>query len=88
MSDALTPQLALAYLAELEPALEPVAILDSDGRLLAGALAPEASSAFTQSDDRHTIRAPRAEVLPGLAALDVENVLADLGARAPKAEGS
>ena len=82
MSDVLTPQLALAYLAELQPSLRVVAILDGEGRLVAGEDPGEAP--LTVSRDGYAIRAAAA---PGVAAgarldaltrLDLENALADL----------
>jgi hypothetical protein len=84
MSDVLTPQLALAYLAELQPSLRAVAILDDAGRLLAGDEPGEGPSPLTIGRDGYAIRAAAGTgVAPGarlqtLTRLDLENALADL----------
>jgi hypothetical protein len=83
MSDVLTPQLALAYLAELQPSLTAVAILDDKGRLLAGVDPGDAPHTLIVARDGYAIRAaarPRAS-LDALTRLDLENALADLAAR-------
>ena len=74
MSDALTPQLALAYLAELQPSLSAVAILDDGGRLLAGE-APVDD--VTAGRGGYAIRAAGAG-LETLIRLDLDNALAAL----------
>jgi hypothetical protein len=82
MSDVLTPQLALAYLAELQPSLRVVAILDGEGRLLAGEDPGDAP--LTVSRHGYAIRvAVRSDVAAGarldaLTRLDLENAVADL----------
>ena len=86
MSDVLTPQLALAYLAELQPSLRAVAILDDAGRLLAGEELGEGPPPPTAGCDGYAIRAAFAGVEAGarldmLTRLDLENALADLAGR-------
>lgn len=91
MSDALTPQLAVAYLAELEPALAQVSISDHEGRLLAGEDVERGAAAagdvvndatsLTAASERHSITAtaaPAATILDALARLDLETALADM----------
>jgi hypothetical protein len=87
MSDVLTPQLALAYLAELQPSLRAVAILDDAGRLLAGEDPGDAPPPLTFSREGYAIRAAVATgaaagaALDTLTRLDLENALADLAGR-------
>jgi hypothetical protein len=86
MSDALTPQLALAYLAELQPALTGVSIFDHEGSLLAGedgegAPISAGAGTITATTARHSISAnpdPGAGILEGLARLDLATLLTDL----------
>jgi hypothetical protein len=83
MTDVLTPQLALAYLAELQPSLSAVAILDETGRLLAGEDPGDAPPTLTVARDGYEIRAvagPGAG-LDELTRLDLETALADLAGR-------
>lgn len=77
MSDAPTTEFALAYLAELQPGLQAVSILDQEGNLLAGQDGPATISV----GDGHVIRAASDGLLDRLAALDMETVLADLAGR-------
>src|SRR5260370_26964653 len=65
MTDVLTPQLALAYLAELQPSLSAVAILDEKGRLLAGEDPGDAPPTLTVAREGYEIRAVAG---PGAAA--------------------
>ena len=80
MSDVLTPQLALAYLAELQPSLRAVAILDDAGRLLAGEATGGDPPPLSLSRDGYAIRAAArgGAGLDGLTRLDLDNALADL----------
>ena len=79
MSDALTPKLALAYLAELQPSLSAVAILDDTGRRLAGADSGDAPQTLTAGRGGYAIRAAAAQTgLGRLTRLDLENALVDL----------
>jgi hypothetical protein len=83
MTTALTPELALAYLAELAPAIQAVAVLAEDGELLAGD-----RNLVSQVGQRHvlSVRGPRHTLLArvGEAALvplalhDLETVVQDL----------
>jgi hypothetical protein len=95
MTDVLTPQLALAYLAELQPSLSAVAIVDETGRLLAGEDPGDAPPTLTVARDGYEIRAvagPGAVAGTGAVAgpgagldeltrLDLETALADLAGR-------
>ncbi|MDQ6806466.1 MAG: hypothetical protein M3065_16210 [Actinomycetota bacterium] len=83
---ALTPALALQYLAELEPALEAVAIAGTDGAPLAGdpslpaRLAVGGGAMVVGRGPRHVVIAqiPRG-ALEGLVRHDLEAVARDLG---------
>lgn len=61
MTAVLTPELALTYLAELEPAIEAVAIVGTDGTPLAGdpslpaRLAAGADGLLTAHGPRHVV---------------------------------
>ncbi|HEY5318485.1 MAG TPA: hypothetical protein VIJ20_10920 [Solirubrobacteraceae bacterium] len=82
MTAVLTPELALQYLAELEPALDAVAVLGPGGAVLAGdsSLAAGAHGLVTA---RAALHAVIAQVRPGaLEALvhhDLEAVARELG---------
>lgn len=89
MSDVLTPQLALSYLGELQPALTGVAIFDHDGRLVAGEDVDPTTlggdvATVTARGERHSIRAAAPTSasgsipLPALTNLDLDTVLDDL----------
>ena len=84
MSDVLTPQLALAYIAELQPSLRAVAILDDAGRTLAGEDPGEGPPPLTIGRGGYAIRADAgadgaaSARLPTLTRLDLESALADL----------
>lgn len=78
MSRALTPELALTLLRELQPDLEAAAVRGGDGELLAGKpLGRDASVVRARSGTVEIAVSPGPFTLPGLAAHD-----ADLAARA------
>jgi hypothetical protein len=89
MTAALTPQLALQYLAELEPAIEAAAVLAVDGTQLAGdpslgarlaAGGAGAERLLTARGARHVVIAlVRAGTLEELVRHDLEAVARDLG---------
>jgi hypothetical protein len=82
MTAALTPALALSYLAELEPALEAVAIIASDGTTLAGdpTLAASGKALLVARSSRHAVIArARPGALSGLVRHDLEAVTRELG---------
>lgn len=86
MTAVLTPELAVRYLAELEPALEAIAVLGADGTALAGdaslpaRLAAGSERTITVRGPRHVViaRMPRG-ALEALVRHDLEAVARDLG---------
>ena len=90
MTAALTPELALRYLAELEPAIEAVAVLGDDGAVLAGdgtlgarlvAGGPDAERLLSaRACGRVVIALVRPGALEGLVRHDLEMVVRSLGA--------
>jgi hypothetical protein len=86
MTAVLTPDLAVRYLAELEPAIEALAILGADGVQLAGDPSLPAGRG-TASEGLLTARGPRHVViarvgpraLPELVRHDLEAVARELG---------
>jgi hypothetical protein len=86
MIAALTPALALGYLAELEPAIEAVAITGADNTTLAGdpslpaRLAAGSGAFLTARSAQHTVIArTRPGALAGLVRHDLEAVVRELG---------
>jgi hypothetical protein len=82
MTAALTPALALSYLAELEPALEAVAIVAGDGTTLAGdpTLAEGSQALLVTRSARHAVIArARRGALSGLVQHDLEAIARELG---------
>jgi hypothetical protein len=86
MTAVLTPELALTYLAELEPAIEAVAVVGADGATLAGdpslpaLLAGGAEGLLTARGSRHVVIARlRPGALEGLVRHDLEAVARELG---------
>jgi hypothetical protein len=81
MTAALTPELALRYLAELDPAIEAIAVVGEDGTVLAGdpSLAVGAGGCVTARSARHLLiaRVPPG-ALDGLVRHDLEVVVREL----------
>jgi hypothetical protein len=86
MNDVLTPPLALAYLAELQPSIGAVGVFDDAGRLLAGDDPGPAPTVLTASGAGFTIRAAGGGGLDALARLDLDTVLAELAGRRAEAD--
>ena len=86
MTAVLTPELALRYLAELEPTIEAVAIVGADGAALAGdpslpaRLAAGAERLLVAHATRHTVIARVSpDALEELVRHDLEAVARALG---------
>ena len=80
MSDALTPQFALAYLGELQPSLSAAAIRDEGGRLVAGEAPGDGAPTLAARRGGYSIEAapgPGGD-LETLVRLDLDSVLAAL----------
>jgi len=89
MTAVLTPELALRYLAELEPAIEAAAVLAADGTQLAGdpslggrlaAGGAESERLLVARGERHIVIAlVRADAPEALVRHDLQSVVLDLG---------
>jgi riboflavin biosynthesis pyrimidine reductase len=82
MTAAFTPELAVQYLAELEPGLEAVAVVSADGTVLAGdpSLVASAEGLMTARSARHVVVARvGAGALEALVRHDLEMVARELG---------
>ena len=78
MSDVLSPSLALAYLAELQPRLQAAAVLDQSGRVLAGTPPAAPTAAVDAARGGYALSVSGTPALASLLRLDLDSVLADL----------